>query len=428
MNERHLKKHEQPWRRLGGGVSFSSALLVIYFAVLAMSRIGHGFILASDLRRDHQRSTSLRAVETEPQRLATGMIPLESLFVLSSGKADEEQTHSDSAPDDKATAEGRSNLSEGSVEEEGASGENNDAKKERLAKTRKAEELLARRKGTTRGASTSRTTSVGAARVGSATIARNNERTTGKLLDAIRKASTAATKRDGKEGDDINDSSLDSTALLSKATPMAQLSAAVIRDTVAGMLDQAYRTTNSLAANSMGLFGEPFGTEPTFRRHPIPGTILVHPTHQSHRARVADRLTVRVATSLDDLEIANLRLSVFSDFSPEMRKTFCSRSLQVLSSRRNRGATCIVASVPRYGSLLSMRSDIMLGSAECSFHEFYDTMLGQRRLHESLLYVTEVAVSPSARRKGVGSKLMMVSPTFPDRLQSMEELCRLTSA
>jgi ribosomal protein S18 acetylase RimI-like enzyme len=50
--------------------------------------------------------------------------------------------------------------------------------------------------------------------------------------------------------------------------------------------------------------------------------------------------------------------------------------------------------------------EIIVGSVECSVHEFYATKLGQRRPKYSILYITEVAVSPSARRCGVGSKLL----------------------
>lgn len=116
-----------------------------------------------------------------------------------------------------------------------------------------------------------------------------------------------------------------------------------------------------------------------------------------------------MALMADDLDVANLRLSVFSDFSPDMRRAFCAKSCQVLSTRRNRGAMCIVATVPRYGSIMLPRPDIILGTVECSFHEFEGTVLGRRRRMDSILYITEVAVSPTARRKGIGHKLMEVS-------------------
>ena len=68
-----------------------------------------------------------------------------------------------------------------------------------------------------------------------------------------------------------------------------------------------------------------------------------------------------------------------------------------------------------------------MGSAECSHHEFEDTRLGSRRPGGSLLYVTEVAVCPDARGRGIGSKLMQVSSfarevrTEKIRVESEEE-------
>mmetsp|Transcript_34672 Transcript_34672/g.70780 ORF Transcript_34672/g.70780 Transcript_34672/m.70780 type:complete len:162 (-) Transcript_34672:8-493(-) len=48
----------------------------------------------------------------------------------------------------------------------------------------------------------------------------------------------------------------------------------------------------------------------------------------------------------------------------------------------------------------------ILGSAECSVHEFEGTELGKRRPEGAVMYVTEVAVSPVARRCGTGRRLM----------------------
>jgi ribosomal protein S18 acetylase RimI-like enzyme len=122
--------------------------------------------------------------------------------------------------------------------------------------------------------------------------------------------------------------------------------------------------------------------------------------------------TVRVATPADDVDIACLRLSVFSDISPDLQSQFCARSSQAIASRRLRGATCVVVTAPRnaYGA----RSSILLGSAECSFHEFFSTQLGRRRRQQAILYVTEVAVNPAARRRGIGFRLLV----------SIEELAR----
>jgi len=120
-------------------------------------------------------------------------------------------------------------------------------------------------------------------------------------------------------------------------------------------------------------------------------------------------ITVRVATPIDDLCIANLRLSVFSDFTPETRKLFCDRSCHLLSTRRQRGAMCIVATETRTSSssfLPSMEDESVVGTAEISFHEFAETSLGRSRPQGSILYVTEVAVNSAKRRRGI-AKLMM---------------------
>jgi ribosomal protein S18 acetylase RimI-like enzyme len=48
----------------------------------------------------------------------------------------------------------------------------------------------------------------------------------------------------------------------------------------------------------------------------------------------------------------------------------------------------------------------IIGSVECSHQEFRGTMLGSMRPKGSLMYVTEVAVRPGARRCGAGAMLM----------------------
>jgi len=189
---------------------------------------------------------------------------------------------------------------------------------------------------------------------------------------------------------------------------------------------------------------------------PRPGTILVHPEqtnrkrnrssddgYSSHAMTIADtkerirtQMSVRTATVADDMEIAKLRLSVFSDFSPEVRRQFRQRSCEVLNNRRMMGATCLVASV-NYNDVdvadvpvgASDMDDIeededadvnelrrsltaaaahtwIIGSVECSTHEFAETELGRRKPGGSVLYITEVAVSPRARRSGAGTSLL----------------------
>jgi len=135
-----------------------------------------------------------------------------------------------------------------------------------------------------------------------------------------------------------------------------------------------------------------------------PGAVVLGPTYD-HQA------TVKIASPSDDTDVANLRLSVFSEFSsPNMQNQFHVRSCQALQSRRLRGAICLVARVPRkMESLADWGKDEkgpLLGSAECSFHEFFGTRLGRRRPYNSILYVTEVAVATTARRQGIGRKLL----------------------
>lgn len=151
---------------------------------------------------------------------------------------------------------------------------------------------------------------------------------------------------------------------------------------------------------------------------PSPGTVLVdqprskitNPMDVQDRTR--NSALVRVATMKDDMEIAKLRLSVFSDFTPEIRRQFRTRSCEVLGYRRMKGATCLVASVNYYNAELEYeryeksRHKWIIGSVECSTHEFAGTQLGMSRPGGSIMYITEVAVAPRVRRTGAGTKLL----------------------
>ena len=244
-------------------------------------------------------------------------------------------------------------------------------------------------------------------------------------------------------------------------------------------------TNPSTTSSTFGLFGEKQLPEPMPK--PFPGTILTYPTDYflkptsssfkklkkglstiapsspisplpsiESKSPIQDAVTVRVATRLDDSSIANLRLSVFSKYTSNtsakyadelesLRYKFLSRSCQVLESRRNLGAICLVASVPKpiknefvtlsrnkqrgwaekkNGSSTKEKRRLMefwqslsewereeeyvIGSAECSVHEFYGTDLGKQRLQNRILYITEVAVSPNTRMVGVGKKILQV--------------------
>jgi len=180
-----------------------------------------------------------------------------------------------------------------------------------------------------------------------------------------------------------------------------------------------------------------------------PGTILIPQKAVLSRKslifknRLRDHISINVAKESNDAEIANLRLSVFSDYSMDQRKEWIDKSCEVIRSRRLKGATCLSASVnyiddthissdDYYGEgendyvcaddegvksisgqsnsrakYLETRNWIV-GSIECSTHEFHNSALGMRRPAGSILYITEVAVSPRTRRSGAGELLLKV--------------------
>jgi ribosomal protein S18 acetylase RimI-like enzyme len=166
------------------------------------------------------------------------------------------------------------------------------------------------------------------------------------------------------------------------------------------------------------------------------------------------QITIRTSIphSSDDTHIASLRLSVFSQFDEEKQQLFRRQSIEVLNSRRKRGAVVLVAETRKgesrsdYPYLNEMQSRIVnghkygekgtrqsgqksiaisldsqtfvdvsslqtkrgsiIGSVECSHQEFRGTILGNLRPKGSLMYVTEVAVRVDARRCGAGAMLM----------------------
>eukprot|EP00555_Chaetoceros_dichaeta_P009436 CAMPEP_0198266960 /NCGR_PEP_ID=MMETSP1447-20131203/30898_1 /TAXON_ID=420782 /ORGANISM="Chaetoceros dichaeta, Strain CCMP1751" /LENGTH=547 /DNA_ID=CAMNT_0043957295 /DNA_START=109 /DNA_END=1748 /DNA_ORIENTATION=- len=146
-----------------------------------------------------------------------------------------------------------------------------------------------------------------------------------------------------------------------------------------------------------------------------PGTALVSGI-MSFPDLISNQICVKLALPFDDIAIANLRLSVFSDFSEDLRRQFCQRSCEVLNRRRQNGASCLVA---RGCSPLN-RADIevIVGSVECSTHEFIHTELGRRRPGGTIMYITEVAVSPDSRRNGVGTLLLKAV----DQLAKLKEM------
>lgn len=218
---------------------------------------------------------------------------------------------------------------------------------------------------------------------------------------------------------------------------------------------------------SMGLLGEVVH-EKIPAIPPLPGKLLAE--HQSRHQTPPISIRSSTPHSSDDTHIANLRLSVFSNFDAEKQRAFRHRSVEVLNIRRRRGAVVLVAEITaeedenhnflnemeariasgyNFGEkmtkshsltvapgtetkILSASSNVafadrtsiatipkqqqqrtpkssnkmIIGSVECSHHEFRATMLGNSRPKGALMYVTEVAVSPDRRRLGAGAALM----------------------
>jgi len=298
-------------------------------------------------------------------------------------------------------------------------------------------------------------TSVGARRTGSASKARQQAGVTERIMDAVRKSARSKEPTNEKDENDENNSSASTNMLVSSsaATSTATMKEAAVRGISASynalpakhklsatrihnaMMELMERQIKDRALPSPGTFGWESSLPVTMSRIPPPGTVLISSTasvspipttyttvgssrssmsSSSHLCQTANLqlpecLTVRTATPRCDTEVAELRLSVFSEFTPEVRKQLVSRSVKAVVTRRMQGATCLIATVPPSPMVRKKnRSPVILGSAECSFHEFLGTTLARRRPEQSILYITEVAVSPNARRKGVGSKLLEV--------------------
>ena len=156
---------------------------------------------------------------------------------------------------------------------------------------------------------------------------------------------------------------------------------------------------------------------------PARGTVLISPYTSNGRAEkdkseIDELLTIRVAERSDDLRVAELRSQVFSSLFGVAVETFINCCGDIIESRRKRGAVGLVATVPRFVKKIASNKQTMsrrqrsneriVGGAECSIHEFYGTRLGFSRPAAKLLYVTEVAVSPTFQGYGIGKRLLEV--------------------
>jgi ribosomal protein S18 acetylase RimI-like enzyme len=259
--------------------------------------------------------------------------------------------------------------------------------------------LLAKRGGSKR-VKEGKATSIGARRVGSATVSRQGVRATSKIMDALRKTAQGASSESGSD----QKGTIPNNEGKEQPPPPASVSQSIIYSAIEDLL-RKYDSPEATAVRNDAKFTaafQVFGRTIGFLGEEIHSTLLVHGNSES-----SDEIAIRLATPADDRDIANLRLSVFSDFSKELQSQFCARSCQAISARRKRGATCVVATAPcRNMPVSGSRTSHILGSAECSFHEFFGTRLGHRRKQNSILYVTEVAVNPAVRRRGIASKLL----------------------
>jgi len=158
------------------------------------------------------------------------------------------------------------------------------------------------------------------------------------------------------------------------------------------------------------------------------GTVLISPYTSLTRKNneetkfIDEYLTIRVAERSDDLKLAELRSKVFSKLFGMASKAFISCCCDIIESRRRRGAISLLATLPRSmhnksyqnSSRRQRSNERVVGGIECSIHEFYGTQLGYTRPATKLLYITEVAVSPDARRCGIGKRLLKAVDLFAD--------------
>jgi len=303
----------------------------------------------------------------------------------------------------------------------------------------------------------------------------NEGRAIGQVLSTVRTAAAGsagrkklfnneAEKKDERTG---NNNDLEARATLTVNGSVASTNKwnAAIQSAVSEVLAQP--TADELqpppGTTSMGLLGEVVHeTIPVIP--PLPGKVLAQ--RQARLDTVPISIRSSIPHSSDDTHIANLRLSVFSNFDAEKQRAFRHRSVEVINIRRRRGAVVLVAEIPTgedenhnylnameariasghtFGEMRtephpgngakirsasptiavadgtniatipkqqqqhytsSFSNKMIIGSVECSHHEFRGTMLGNSRPKGALMYVTEVAVRPDRRRCGAGAALM----------------------
>jgi ribosomal protein S18 acetylase RimI-like enzyme len=158
-------------------------------------------------------------------------------------------------------------------------------------------------------------------------------------------------------------------------------------------------------------------------------------------------VNTRLATLYDFHEVADLRLSVFADEVHEnQRVKLRAKAWEKMIERRVKGATCIVAhaglgSAARNGwaatldfedekqgkaadcavdradgndldSHTSAGPSMLVGTLECSTHEFSRVDMQPALETGARLYITELAVGTGMRRRGVALKLLRAAEAY----------------
>ena len=276
----------------------------------------------------------------------------------------------------------------------------------------------------------------------------NQGRAIGQVLSTVRTAAAGAagrkklfTETEKKEGTSDNNGHDANARLDVGGSSMSGTTKweAAVQSTISEMLttQQQAEQPPPPGTTSMGILGEV--VQETFPAiPPLPGKVLVVSQPRPELPPISIRSSI--PHSSDDTHIANLRLSVFSNFNAEQQRNFRHRSVEVLNIRRRRGSVVLIAERPtaeqyehhhhnemeariasghKFGdtmtktqilsavpSNIDVATRTMIGSVECSYHEFRGTMLGNSRPKGALMYVTEVAVRPGMRRGGAGAALM----------------------
>jgi ribosomal protein S18 acetylase RimI-like enzyme len=278
--------------------------------------------------------------------------------------------------------------------------------------TLKRAALLGRKSGAgyrsnARSSAKGKITSIGERKVRSATKARQGAGATSRIMDTVRKTAlgtaAAAEKKRGSDKEKPTNSVKGITTksqIHSTIEDILKMRRPSMRKPPTGE-DDRFAAAVSLIGRGMGFFGDTKNDALVAKRNESPlAKAKLDPWSID-----TNNISVRAATPSDDVDIACLRLSVFSDISPDVQNQFVTRSCQAIMNRRMRGAKCVVATAPLTAPG-GRSTNHLLGSAECSFHEFFSTRLGRSRRQHSILYVTEFAVNPAARRRGIGLRLL----------------------